>query len=208
MCSKSSAIPPIFSENWKYAFLFWNIQKLLRQISAKTIDRHKISDKYRHGKRQRQRHQLSTLAFPVNVRNKSASSEGKAPGGRTKNENIALRRNSKGTERLRSNFVSLSASSGYNFLSSKFECNFFNNQLVWWPLWVFCRKPTFSAARTVTFPTRGETDKYVQEKVLSDERNTAYATTTDDIQRFWLDCKECNWYKSKETINSEARLSI
>ena len=60
---------------------------------------------------------------------------------------LHLRRNSKGTERLRSNFVSLSASSGYNFLSSKFECNFFNTQLVWWPLWVFCRKPTFSAGR-------------------------------------------------------------
>ena len=38
---------------------------------------------------------------------------------------LHIRRNSKGTERLRSNFVSLSASSGYNFLSSKFECNFF-----------------------------------------------------------------------------------
>ena len=55
----------------------------------------------------------------------------------------------------------------------------------------------------------------VLDKVLSDERTTAYATTIYDIT-FGLtvknsnvsDCKDCNWYKSKQTILSEARLSI
>ena len=42
---------------------------------------------------------------------------------------LHLRRISKGTERLRSNFVSLSASSGYNFSSSKFECDFLTPSL-------------------------------------------------------------------------------
>ena len=45
-------------------------------------------------------------------------------------------------------------------------------------------------------------------KVLSDERSTAYVTTIDDINVNWLDCKQCDWFKSKETILSEASLSI
>ena len=41
-------------------------------------------------------------------------------------------------------------------------------------------------------------------KVLSDERSTAYATTIDDINTFWLECDKCDWYKSEKTILSEA----
>ena len=49
----------------------------------------------------------------------------------------------------------------------------------------------------------------VEDKVLSDERSTtAYANDIGYINRWWLDCKECNWFKSKQTILSEARLSI
>ena len=46
----------------------------------------------------------------------------------------------------------------------------------------------------------------VLDKVLTDERSAAYVTTISDINRWWLECKECNWYKSKENILSEARL--
>ena len=48
----------------------------------------------------------------------------------------------------------------------------------------------------------------IQDKVLSDERSAAYATDISDINEWWLDCKECDWYKSEQTIFSEARLSI
>ena len=46
----------------------------------------------------------------------------------------------------------------------------------------------------------------INDKVLSDERSTAYATTIGDINIEWSDCKDCDWYKSKQTILSEARL--
>ena len=46
------------------------------------------------------------------------------------------------------------------------------------------------------------------DKVLSDERSSAYVTDIQDINRLLLDCKECNWYKSKQMILSEVRLSI
>ena len=52
------------------------------------------------------------------------------------------------------------------------------------------------------------TDKMILDKVLSDERTTAYASTIQDINEFWLDCKECDWFKSEQTIYLEARLSI
>ena len=29
----------------------------------------------------------------------------------------------------------------------------------------------------------------------------------DDINEWWIDCKECDWYKSEQTILSEARFS-
>ena len=67
---------------------------------------------------------------------------------------------------------------------------------------------TCSGERTVSHDSWGEKNKFILDKVLSDERSTAYADTIDNIDRFWLDCKECNWYKSKETIASEARSSI
>ena len=65
-----------------------------------------------------------------------------------------------------------------------------------------------SGKRTVSPGTIGEENKMILDKVLSDERSTAYASTIQDINRLYLDCKECNWYKSKQTILSEARLSI
>ena len=52
-----------------------------------------------------------------------------------------------------------------------------------------------------------EYERRILDKVLSDERTTAYVSTIDDINRRWLDCKECNWYKSKQTILSEVQLS-
>ena len=55
--------------------------------------------------------------------------------------------------------------------------------------------------------TWAETDKMVRDKVLTIERTAAYATDIDDITDYWLDCKECNWFKSEETILSEARVS-
>ena len=67
---------------------------------------------------------------------------------------------------------------------------------------------TCSGKRTVSHDGWGETDKMVLDKVLTDERSTAYATTITDINRGWLECKECNWYKSEQSILSEARLSI
>ena len=63
---------------------------------------------------------------------------------------------------------------------------------------------TCSGERTFSHDSWGETDKMILNKVLSDERSTAYATTIDDINIFWLECKECNWYKSEQSILSEA----
>ena len=65
-----------------------------------------------------------------------------------------------------------------------------------------------SGERTVTHDSWGESDKMVLDKVLTDERATAYASTIWDINRWWSDCKDCNWYKSEQMILSEARLSI
>ena len=67
---------------------------------------------------------------------------------------------------------------------------------------------TFSGERTVSPDSWGEMNKLILDKVLSDERSAAYATTIDDINRIWLECKECNWYKSEQSILSEARISI
>ena len=67
---------------------------------------------------------------------------------------------------------------------------------------------TCSGERTVSHDSWGEADKFILDKVLSDERAAAYASDIADINRWWLNCKECNWYKSKQTILSEARLSI
>ena len=65
---------------------------------------------------------------------------------------------------------------------------------------------TCSADRTVSHDTSLECWRMIQDKVLSDERTNAYVTTIDDIRRYWLLCKECNWYKSEQTFLSEARL--
>ena len=69
-------------------------------------------------------------------------------------------------------------------------------------------KITCSGKRTVSHDSWSETDKMVLDKVLSDERTTAYASDIEDITYWWSDCKDCNWYKSRQTILSEARLSI
>ena len=60
--------------------------------------------------------------------------------------------------------------------------------------------------RTESPTSLADTYKMVENKVLSDERSYAYATTIDDINEWWLDCKECDWYKSEQSILSEARL--
>ena len=67
---------------------------------------------------------------------------------------------------------------------------------------------TCSGERTISPDSWGEIYKMIEDKVLTDERSAAYASTIDDINGYWLDCKECNWYKSKQTILSEARLRI
>ena len=67
---------------------------------------------------------------------------------------------------------------------------------------------TCSGERTVSHDSWGEADKFILDKVLTDERSAAYATSINDINLWWLECKECNWYKSKQTILTEARLRI
>ena len=67
---------------------------------------------------------------------------------------------------------------------------------------------TCSGERTVSHDSWGECDQFVLDKVLTDERSAAYVTDIQDINRWWLECKECNWFKSKQTILSEARLLV
>ena len=62
--------------------------------------------------------------------------------------------------------------------------------------------------RTFSQESQVQTDKMVLDKVLSDDRTAAYVTSIDDINRRWLNCKDCNWYKSKQTIYSEVWLKI
>ena len=50
--------------------------------------------------------------------------------------------------------------------------------------------------------------KWVQDKVLSDERSYAYASDIEDINSVWSDCKDCNWYKSRDMVVKGVRLSI
>ena len=63
---------------------------------------------------------------------------------------------------------------------------------------------TCSGKRTVSHNKYEEMDKMVLDKVLSDERTTAYVTSIGVINENWLNCKECNWFKSKQSILSEA----
>ena len=67
---------------------------------------------------------------------------------------------------------------------------------------------TCSGKRTVSHNKYEEMDKMVLDKVLSDERTTAFVTSILYINNEWLNCKECNWFKSKQTILSEASLEI
>ena len=62
--------------------------------------------------------------------------------------------------------------------------------------------------RTTSHSNWQDSRKYVRDKVLNDERSTAYASHINDINTWWLDCKDCNWYKSRETVTSEERLEI
>ena len=64
-----------------------------------------------------------------------------------------------------------------------------------------------SGERTVSFDSFSETDKMILDKVLSDDRSVAYTSTISDINYYYMECKECNWYKSKHTSLSEARFS-
>ena len=57
-----------------------------------------------------------------------------------------------------------------------------------------------------------DTLKIVQDQVLSDKRRAAFAATIIDIKegpfgaQWWSNCKGCeDWYKSEDTILSEAR---
>ena len=69
-------------------------------------------------------------------------------GGGTKNENVAFKTKLERNGKVKKQFRLLVCQFWLQlFFSSKFECNFSNAQLVWWQLWVFCRKPTFSAGR-------------------------------------------------------------
>ena len=78
---------------------------------------------------------------------------------------------------------------------------------------MFSSQKLFLGHRSITFShphTRSallNQHKMIREKVLNDERKTAYAETIVGINNFWLDCKECNWYKSEAVFN-EARLVI
>ena len=65
-----------------------------------------------------------------------------------------------------------------------------------------------SGNRTVSHDLSYVTKKMIEDKVLSDERKYAYATTIEEINRDWLDCEECDWYKSEDTILSEARIKM
>ena len=62
--------------------------------------------------------------------------------------------------------------------------------------------------RTFSPGSWSENGKIVLDKVLSDERTFAYATDPGDIKDWWLNCKECNWYKSDQTIMSEERFFV
>ena len=50
-----------------------------------------------------------------------------------------------------------------------------------------------------------DTLKVIQDKVLSDERTAA--TTISHINRWWSNCKDCDWYKSTDPVLTEAILS-
>ena len=63
----------------------------------------------------------------------------------------------------------------------------------------------FTGKRSISHASTVKTNNDILEKVLNDERKFAYITDIPDIEENWLDCKECNWYKSKETILSEGR---
>ena len=65
---------------------------------------------------------------------------------------------------------------------------------------------TCSGGRTFSLKFWGQTSKMILDKVLSDERTMAFAMTIDHINKYFLDCKECNWFKSEQSILPEARL--
>ena len=69
-------------------------------------------------------------------------------------------------------------------------------------------KISHTGNRTFSHESWEELDKIIMDKVLSNERTFAYATDSGNLKRWWSDCKECNWYKSEQSILSEARISI
>ena len=66
--------------------------------------------------------------------------------------------------------------------------------------------------RTYSFDDWAQTDEYIYNRVISDDRSAAYATTIDDIIVWWLTCKACEngkgWHKSEGLVISEAILPI
>ena len=78
---------------------------------------------------------------------------------------------------------------------------------------MFSSQKLFLGQRSITFshpyPRSAVLNqhKMIREKVLNDERKAALATTIQMINDFWLDCKECNWYKA-DALFTWARLGI
>ena len=64
---------------------------------------------------------------------------------------------------------------------------------------------TFSGKRTISPDHILKKQKLIWDKVLKDERTHAYATTIDDINTYFSHCEFCTWYKSDDTVVSEAR---
>ena len=59
---------------------------------------------------------------------------------------------------------------------------------------------TCTGKRSISHTDWQETRRSVFNQVLTDERTTAFASDIYEMERQFLDCKECNWYKSNEAI--------
>ena len=67
---------------------------------------------------------------------------------------------------------------------------------------------TCSGMRTISHKSWNDLFKMIPDKVLNKHSTFAYVSTIEHMNRWWLDCKECNWYKSEHTIVSKVRLYI
>ena len=66
---------------------------------------------------------------------------------------------------------------------------------------------TCSGKRTFSYESVNEMSKMIVDKVLSDERTTAFVIDIAYMNKWWSD-GEVHWYKSDQKILSEARISI